>query len=310
MKWQEISITTTEYMQDAVANIFYDVGAGGVVIEDPNVVARYLEEKAWDYFELPEEMLQAENVVIKGYLPMDEKLPDRMEDLTLKLEALREHFDDYFGTISTSQILEKDWANAWKAYYKPHKAGERIVVIPSWENYDLQDDEIPIYLDPGMAFGIGSHPTTELCLKAQERYLKQGDYSYDIGTGSGILAIAHAKLGARRVLARDLDSVAVRMATENVARNNVSNIVTVEQGDLLDGITEPAHLISANIIADTILILIKNAYELLYPGGILISSGIITERSDEVQRELMHIGFDLVEIMADSGWVAVVAQRK
>lgn len=310
MKWQEISITTTECMQDAVTNIFYEVGAGGVVIEDPNVVARYLEEKTWDYYELPEEILQAENVVIKGYLPMDDKLPDRMEELKLKLEALREYFDDYYGEISTAQILEKDWANAWKAYYKPHKVGKRIIVIPSWENYNLKDGEIPIYLDPGMAFGTGTHPTTELCLKAMERYLKKGDYVYDIGTGSGILAIAHAKLGAKKVLARDLDDLAVRMATENVSRNNLSEIVTVEKGDLLKGITKPAHLITANIIADVILMLMESAFQLLHPGGIFISSGIIAERSAEVQRELSRTGFEIVEAMTDSGWVAIVAQRK
>jgi ribosomal protein L11 methyltransferase len=310
MKWEEVSITTTECMLDAVTNIFYEIGAGGVVIEDPRVVSRYLQNDVWDYYELPKELLQAENVVIKGYLPVNEKLTESLEELQNKLKNLENYFEDYSGEISTNQICEEDWENAWKAYYKPHKIGKRIIIVPSWEDYKIEEGELPIYLDPGMAFGTGTHPTTELCILALEDYLQENDSVYDIGTGSGILAISAAKMGAGSITALDIDDLAVKIAVKNIKNNNVEKIIKAEKGNLLNGKTVPANVITANIIADVIIELIQQAYKLLLPNGKFICSGIISERKNDVKERLIRAGFDILRLFESSGWTAIVAQRK
>ncbi len=310
MKWEEVSITTTECMLDAVTNIFYEIGAGGVVIEDPRVVSRYLQNDEWDYYELPKELLHAENVVVKGYLPVNEKLTEHLEELQNRLKNLEKYFEDYTGEISTSQICERDWENAWKSYYKPHKIGEKIIVVPSWENYNVKDGRVQISLDPGMAFGTGTHPTTELCVLALEEYLKEKDIVYDVGTGSGILAISAAMLGASKVTACDIDDLAVKSAQENIQNNNVDGIVRVEKGDLLNGKSVSVNIITANIIADVIIDFTRQAYNLLLPQGKFICGGIISERESEVKEKLVETGFEIIKSYKNSGWAAIAAQRK
>jgi ribosomal protein L11 methyltransferase len=307
--WQEITVETTEEACEAVANLFYEVGAQGVVIEDPRVIARYVEEDLWDAYELPSELLEAENVVIKGYLPMDQRLEERLELFEKQLAELEQHFVSWLAKVSYAEIAEADWSSAWKEYYKPQHIGETIVISPSWEEYRPQPGETVIWLDPGMAFGTGNHPTTAMVIRAMEKYLRPGSRVLDVGTGSGILAIVAAKLGAAQVLALDIDTLAVEIAQQNVQLNQVGEQVTVRYHDLLTGLEGQYQMITANLTADPVLALAEDAFERLSPAGLLLASGIIKHRFPEVEAKLLNTGYHLVEIIEEGEWVSLVARK-
>ncbi|MEW6623576.1 MAG: 50S ribosomal protein L11 methyltransferase [Bacillota bacterium] len=309
MHWQEIAVTTTEIMEEAVVNLFYEIGAAGVVIEDPNLINRHIADDVWDAYEFPQKILETEHVVVKGYLPVNEQLPLLLEQFNGALAALSSFFEDYFAQVQLLRVKEQDWANSWKDYYKPFRISNRIVVSPSWEEYKEQDGTMVIRLDPGMAFGTGTHPTTIMCIKALEKYLKPGLEVADVGTGSGILAIAAAKLGANGVLAVDLDTLAVRMATLNVQRNMVEGKVKVLQNNLLHTIEGPFDVIVANIVADVIIEMAEDAINKLSSGGILIASGIIEDRLSEVSESLLRAGSTLVEILDNGLWRGIVVSK-
>ncbi len=310
MHWQEIAITTNEMMQEAVTNLLYDIGAAGVVIEDPQLIARYLQENRWDAFEFPQEILDAEHIVVKAYLPVDECLPELLEKFSASLVALASYFDDYYAEVNLVRLKEEDWANCWKKYYKPQKIGECIVVVPSWEEYEAGPDEITIKLDPGMAFGTGSHSTTCMCVNALEKYMKPNACVADVGTGSGILAITAAKLGAKEVMAIDLDTLAVRVAKENVKINKVEKIVTVKHGNLLENVDAGFDIIVANIISTAVIEIAEDAYSKLNCPGYFVSSGIIEEKLGDVLVCLKEAGYSISEIFEDKAWRGVVAKKE
>lgn len=307
--WREIKVETTEEAAEAVANLFFEIGAQGVVIEDPRVIARYLEEDVWDAYELPSELLEAENIVIKGYLPMDERLEERLKQLETKLAQLEHYFVSWLAKVSYAEIAEADWTTAWKTYYKPQRIGERVVISPSWEQYQSRDGEIVVWLDPGMAFGTGNHPTTAMMIQLMEKHLRPGSSVIDVGTGSGILAVVAAKLGARSVLALDIDTLAVEIAEQNAALNGVKDIVTVHYNDLLVGLEGQYQMIIANITADPILTMLEDAYRLLGSQGMLLASGIIKHRFRDVEAKLRELGYQLVETLEDGEWVSVAARK-
>lgn len=307
--WREITVETTEEAAEAVANLFYEVGAQGVVIEDPRVIARYLEENVWDAYELPSELLEAENIVIKGYLPVDERLEERLKLFESRLAGLERYFVSWLAKVSYAEIAEADWSSAWKTYYKPQRVGERVVISPSWEQYEAQPGDIVVWLDPGMAFGTGSHPTTAMLIQLMERYLAPGSDVVDVGTGSGVLAIVAAKLGAKSVLALDIDTLAVEIAEQNAALNAVSRIVSVRYNDLLMGLEGRYQMITANITADPILALLPDARRLLDPGGVLLASGIIRHRYRDIEAKLRALGYTLVETLTEGEWVSLAARK-
>ena len=317
MIWQEIKITTTQAAADAVANLYHEMGFGGVVIEDPQLIEEYTRSAGWDCYKLPLEVLQGDSITVKGYLPLakNESIgvgeePALMIEFRKRLLDLLEHFQGAEGQISLSQVAEEDWANAWKKYYHPVKISDLIVVKPSWENYVPAAGEVVIDLDPGMAFGTGTHPTTVHCLKALEGYIRGGELVVDVGTGSGILAIAAAKLGAAEVLAIDLDPVAVTIAQENVLFNGVQDRVKVMAGDLLEPVQNiKADIITGNLIATIVKRLGPSAWEKLKPGGIFIGAGIIQGRLAEVLEELEGIGFETAEITDEGEWSTVIVTR-
>lgn len=310
VNWQEISVETTEEAAEAVANLFYEVGAQGVVVEDPRVIAGYLERGVWDAYELPSELLEAENIIIKGYLPIEESLEKQLNTFKKKLSGLEEYFVSWLAKVSYAEIAEADWSTAWKSYYKPERIGKKIVVSPSWEDYTPEEGDIVIWLDPGMAFGTGSHPTTAMMIKLIEKYLKAGQNMIDVGTGSGILAIAGAKLGAASVLAVDIDTLAVGIAQQNVDLNGVSDSVTVRYNDLLTGIDGDYQMITANLIADPIIAMAPKAYEKLGTGGLFLASGIINHRHQEVEEALRSLGFLILETLKEGEWVSLVARKE
>lgn len=309
MNWAEISIQTTHEATDAVANIFHDLGASGVVIEDPVLINLYRSSGTWDYCELPEPT-DVETVTVKAYLPVDDQLDDKLAMFKNKVDKLCDHnIDKGQGLIHCQEVKEEDWASAWKAYFHPLKISDRLVIKPTWEEYIPAVDEIIIEIDPGMAFGTGTHHTTVLCARFLDELVKKDDIVFDVGTGSGILAIIAAKLGAATVQAIDLDQLAVRTAQENVEYNGVQAVVTCGAGDLLTGVSGQADIIVANIIADVIIHLLPDVPSRLTDKGAFIASGIISDRLSDVTAAILEQGLLVERVAEEGGWAAIVARK-
>lgn len=306
MEWLEISVRISPDGVELVSELFQELGAGGVIIEDPAVILQYAARTHPDEWAVSPETTKPDRPVVKGFLPVDSGLEKRLEKLASALSHLALSPKP---EVVTRTVLEEDWANTWKQYYKPMHVGQRLVIKPSWEDYQAGKDELVLELDPGMAFGCGSHPTTSLCLKLLEKYICGGERVYDVGTGSGILAIAAAALGASRVVAVELDPVACRAAVENVERNRAGEKVRVVQGNLLDTVKDGADLVVSNIIASVIVSLAPDAAEALASGGLLITSGIIHPRAGEVRSALEAAGLAVCEQLEDGEWVAIVAKK-
>lgn len=307
MDWLEIAVRIPPEGMELVADIFQELGAGGVIIEDPAVILRYAAETHPDEWAVSPGVTKDEMPTIKGYLPMGDGLVKWLEELKSALSRLNL---SPTPEVNTRTVVEEDWENAWKAYYKPVRVGRRLVVKPSWEDYSAGEGDLVIEMDPGMAFGCGTHATTSLCLRLLEKYIRTGDKVYDVGTGSGILAIASAKLGAGRVLAVDLDPLACRVAAENIMRNDVADKVQVLQGNLLELVEDSADLVVSNIIASVIAGFAPDASRALAPGGKFIASGIIRERAVEVRTAVAAAGLVVQEQLAEGEWVALVAGKK
>ncbi|MDR3586389.1 MAG: 50S ribosomal protein L11 methyltransferase [Desulfosporosinus sp.] len=301
MDWREVAVTVSSEGEETVADLFYELGCTGVSIEDPELLHSYIESGEWDYHAFGEVELTGTSVV-KGYFPEDEELADKLEKLDLGIRGLLQRFPDWVVQAKGISLQEEEWATAWKAYFKPIRIGKNFLIKPTWEQVDLVAGDIVLELDPGMAFGTGTHPTTTLCLKTLEQIVKPGQTVFDLGTGSGILAIAAAKLGAK-VDAVDLDSVAIKVAQENVDLNRVNDRVRVLRGDLGTVLVGQADVVIANIIADVILILLPDLKRILRPAGEFLASGIIEHRAEEVEVGLKATGFKIVERVEDSGWI-------
>jgi len=306
MDWREVAVTVSSEGEETVADLFYELGCPGVSVEDPELLRSYVESGAWDYHDFGEVELTG-TTVVKGYFPEDDEITEKLEKLDQGIRVLVERFPDWVVQVKGISLKEEDWATAWKAYFKPVRVGKKFLVKPSWEEVNLLPGDIVLELDPGMAFGTGTHPTTTLCLKTIEEVVKPGQRVFDLGTGSGILAIAAAKLGAK-VAAVDLDAVAVRVAQENVNLNQVNQLVQVLRGDLGTVLTGQADVVIANIIADVILMLLPDLKRLLLPDGEFIASGIIAHRAGEVEEGLKKSGMELVERIEDAGWILLRAR--
>ncbi|NLY68151.1 MAG: 50S ribosomal protein L11 methyltransferase [Tissierellia bacterium] len=309
MKWVEVQIKTTTEAEEIVANIMYDLGVTGLAIEDPNdILAFQQSEEDWDYID-PELIKQDyEGVIIKAYFPEDENLSDKIQLVKDNIEniPLREN-GKALGSVTITEVYEEDWAEAWKKYYKPIKLGEKIVIKPTWEEYEKKEGEIVIEIDPGMAFGTGTHETTMLCIEALEKYVDENSFVYDVGCGSGILSIVSAKLGAKKVIGVDLDPLCVKISKENVSINKMENRVEILEGNLLDKFVEKADIIVCNIIAEVIIDLIKHIKRYLKDNGVFIASGIIVEKKDKVKEELVKYGFKILEEKIANDWVLIVS---
>ena len=232
-----------------------------------------------------------------------------------ELAFLREHMAiagiAESATISLNGVNEEDWANAWKAYYKPLHIGKQMVIVPAWERYTEEPGEIVVRMDPGMAFGTGSHETTRLVIGLLEKYTPQGGRMLDVGCGSGILAICASKLGAGQCYAYDIDPVAVKVANENIKDSGLTN-VTCEVSDLLRDVDRsyPYDLITANIVADIIIRMSPDVGALMHADTVLLVSGIILERSDDVVEALEANGLKIVERVVENDWCAMAVMKK
>ncbi len=310
MKWTEITIKTTTEAVEAVTNILYDMNVGGVSIEDPkDFKFQKKNEYDWDFVE--EEIFNSgyDGVIIKTYITEERDVTDDINIIKERINALKEFGIDIGDAIvELSEVDEQDWANEWKNYYKPTKIGEKIVVKPTWEEYEKKEDDLIVELDPGMAFGTGTHETTNMCIQQLEKYVNENSKVFDIGCGSGILAISAAKLGAKDVLAVDLDEVAVKVSKENVSLNNVD--IKVIHGNLMEVVNDKADIVVANIIADIIKILAKDIKNFMKEDAVFISSGIIHKKVDEVKKSLEENGLEIVEIQTLGEWNAIVSKIK
>ena len=307
-KWIEIKIVTISSALEPISGIFYGLDVKGVAIEDPNdILYRKQDSLSWDFADTNIFEYGDTAAVVKGYFSIEENMNDILEYISIKLSELREMgIDIGRGEVITSSVFEQDWATAWKKYYKTTKLGKRIIIKPTWEDYTPVNDEIIVELDPGMAFGTGTHETTIMCIEALEKYVKTGDEVFDIGTGSGILSITASKLGAKKVIGIDLDEVAISAARENVNFNGLIN-VDIIHGNLVDVVKGQANIIVANIIADIIIHLSGIIKPLIKENGIFITSGIINERKNDVLEALVHNGLNIVEIKELGEWVAIVS---
>ncbi|HEX5563616.1 MAG TPA: 50S ribosomal protein L11 methyltransferase [Sporosarcina sp.] len=312
MKWSEISIHTSHEATEAVANILHEAGASGVIIEDSAEPDRIHEDRFGEIYELKKEDFPTEGVIVKAYLPVNSFLIETVKEISESVNELAEFgLDVGLNQVQTNEVDEEDWATAWKKYYHPVKISGRFTIVPTWEIYEPVDsDELIIELDPGMAFGTGTHPTTVMCLQALEKYVKKGDSVIDVGTGSGVLSIGAALLGASRVHALDLDEVAVTAAKENISLNNVDDVVEVTHGNLLDSVKEPASIIVANILAEVIMTFSEDAYSILPEDGLFIVSGIIAQKRDLVKDDLQSKGFEIIESVLMEEWVALIASKR
>ena len=309
--WVEVKIVTKSEAIEPISGIFYGLDVKGVAIEDPNdILQREQGPLTWDFADINILEYGGKAAVVKGYFSVDDDIDNLVAYVNGKLDELKDMgIDIGEGSVFAEKVREEDWANNWKKYYKPTKIGQNIVVKPIWEDYEAKDDEIVLELDPGMAFGTGTHETTRMCAQALEKYITPDTTVFDIGTGSGILAIAAAKLKAKHAVGVDLDPVAVDSAKENVACNKLDNIDILE-GNLLDVVEGKADIVVANIIAEIIMILVDDVKEALLPGGFFISSGIIRERREMVEQKLIDSGFEIKEVNVDGEWVCIIAKLK
>lgn len=312
-RWIEVTIETTTEAVEAITNILYEHGAQGAMIDDPkDFFFQKAHEYDWDYAE--EELFQRadgdDSVRIKTYISEEKDVEGFISIISQEVKKLTDYGIDIGpGRVYTDSVKE-DWANNWKQYYKPTRIGKNIVIKPEWENYEPSGDDIVIRMDPGMAFGTGSHETTSMCIANLEKYVDKDSTVFDIGCGSGILGIVAAKLGAKDVVGIDIDAVAVKVANENILMNGVQDIMLAMEGNLADDMDKnrKADIVVANIIADIIIILAKDVKNFLKEGGIFISSGIILAKVDEVVASLEENGFEVVSVEKKGEWACVIAR--
>lgn len=310
MKWCEISIQTSHEAVELIAEIFRDLGASGVVIEDPELVNDYITSGKWDYTDIPIAK-ETEVVVEKAYLPVNGELEGRIQTLQQEIKALASRgVNTAPAVLTTAELQDEDWSDTWKQYFHTEKPGERVVIKPTWEEYAPQGDEVVIELDPGAAFGTGTHATTSMCIRQLEKLVKPGMTVFDVGTGSGILSIISAKLGAKNIQAVDYDDSVLKIVEENLEQNNVQDIISVAQSDLMQNVHGKAELVIANIIADIIIRLFDQLGEHLEQGGTLLTSGIIEDRIKDVLAAAEAHGYGVVERLENKGWACITFKRK
>jgi ribosomal protein L11 methyltransferase len=246
---------------------------------------------------------------VTGYFPENSRAENRMRTLEERLSTL-EAGENIVTRVEYGAVDEQDWANCWKKYFKPAKVGRRIVVKPSWHDYDRNEGEIVLEIDPGMAFGTGTHPTTANCVRLLEKHLKKGDSFLDVGTGSGILMLAAHALGAGTLAGTDRDETAVAVAGQNLVGNGV------EKGrfhlavmDLAKGLKGKFDVIAANILSEVVVRLLDDIPDLLSDGGVFIASGIIEENAAKVREKMASKGLEVVETVVEDKWVAAAARK-
>ena len=310
MQWIEVNVAVTHEAVEAVADMLTSIGSKGVAIEDPQLINDLRNSGTWELCDIPEQE-NTEVVTVSAYYADDEKLEKRLAEIDEQLALIEERIGKYrFGNTRFRKVSEQDWANEWKQYFHVTHVGKSLVIKPSWEEYAPKAGEHVIEIDPGMAFGTGTHHTTNMMMERLEKVITPDSTVFDVGTGSGILAIAAAMLGAKSVKAVDIDGVAVRVAKENVADNGLSEQIEVREGDLLHGTEGKADVIIANIIADIVIMLLQDIPQKLNDNGVLLASGIIEERMPDVEAAAQKQGLYVDAVDHRGGWVVMQMKKK
>jgi ribosomal protein L11 methyltransferase len=305
MKWTQIMVIfdseDNQLATDLIADIFYEQGITGLVMEEPDI------EHPEDW---GKDAITPDHYSVIGYLLHDEQSEKQFKIIEKNLAGI-EKKNGIKYKIFCSDVDESDWANQWKTHFRPEKITDTIVVKPTWREYSANHDEIILEIDPGMAFGTGIHPTTRMCIAMIEKYLKPGDSFLDVGTGSGILMVAAAKLGAGRVWGTDTDEVAVDVAGNNLIQNKIPttsfNIIT---GNLLEKVGVRFDVVAANITSKSVLLLLDDIQKVLMKNSILICSGIIEEDKNKVIQKIESLGFELIEILTKETWVSIASMLR
>src|SRR3984893_2557434 len=304
MHWLELTVKAHPEAVESVSELLSSYTSGGVAIEEPIELI----DEGQEY-----RVLTGQPVKVHAYLPVDgteEAVRQRVAEGLWHLASLGSHF---VGDLQTRVVNEEDWANAWKDYYHVTHIGKRLVIRPSWREYTPQQDEVTLELDPGMAFGTGLHPTTRMCLEQVEQRTRPGMCVLDVGTGSGILALASAKLGAASVYCIDNSSVAVESATANAAMNDLSDKITVILGTLdkveAARMADQFDMVLVNILAHIIGGMAPQLAQVVAPGCFLIASGIIEARQADAEGPLLRAGLQLIERVMIDDWIALIMRK-
>lgn len=310
--YYRLDISTTTQGADLVSNALVESGADGTVIEDPGDFYKESNNKNnWDYMDKDIFDFDHEDVRVSAFFSEKTDMDILKKSLLNIFDRLKTASDIDFGNLDIRQTstYEKDWQNEWKKYFHTAKVGEKIVISPSWEKYNCEKGEMLIKLDPGLAFGTGSHETTRMCIKALEKYIKKGCSLLDVGTGSGVLAVAGSLLGAGEVTAVDNDELAIAASKENIEKNALAGKINLICGNMADSVKQKQDIIVANIIAQAIINFAPEAYGLLRDKSVFISSGIIDEKADETAAAIEEAGFTIIERQRDGMWNMIAAKK-
>lgn len=311
MKWIEVSVQTATESIDAVSNILIEAGSEGVSIEDSQDFLNVPDDGFGQIWDLSSADFLEEGALVKSYFSENAFSPEviySIKERILNLKKMGLPIEPNVLTIS--EVAETDWATAWKKYYHSIKVTRFLTIVPNWEDYKPQhQDERIIKLDPGLAFGTGTHPTTILSLQSLESCIRGKETVLDVGTGSGVLSIAAKAFGAEKVYAYDLDDIAVKSAYDNIQLNDYAADIQITANDLLEGIEIKADIVVANILADIITPLIPQAWSVLKPGGLFLTSGIIDTKKELILTQLKEQNFEIEQILQMKDWVAIIARK-
>lgn len=317
MKWTKFTLSTVSDAVDLISDMLMGFGIDGIEVVD-NIPITEQEKKAMFIDILPEVDLNDNTAKISFYLEEEEDIQEALVNIQEGLSNLSEIIDIGSGLIEISETQDVDWINNWKAFFKPFRIDDTIVIKPTWEILEnVSEKDLVIEIDPGTAFGTGAHETTKLCILGLKKYMSQGATVLDVGCGSGILSIAAAKLGATEILSTDIDPIAVRTAYDNAEVNHIpSKMVTILSGDIITNQDlqqkvgmEKYDIVVANILADVIIPLSAEIGQHIKANGLFISSGIINTKRDQVKDAILKNNFKIIEINELGDWVSIVAQK-
>jgi len=309
MKWYKIEIHTETEAVDVLTYLLEENGIEGAVIEDPNDEMFTKHYKGdWDYSEETARQFNHEDVVVKIFV--SEKIEETITFIESTLNNIKSNgLNIGSGHIKYEIVDDEDWKDKWKEYFKPFKIGSHIVIKPTWEEYESVKDDIIIEMDPGSAFGSGTHETTSMCVRLVEKVLRDSDTVYDIGCGTGIIGLAAAKLGAKSVVGVDISEDAIIATKENASHNGLSDIVDARLGNLTDVLEDKADIVVANIMADIIIMMTETIENFVKKDGYYITSGIVNGRENDVL-EVISNKFEIIEHINEGEWHAILAKYR